>query len=159
MNILENYSKVSIENLLDSNNKFQTAMIIFKEENTGWLFPLGIEDSFFDYLQSILKDKIHEENFLCDIVYSLEKPKGLYIEFKNNKLSCFYINKNDKKISLNLMDLLSIAIRYPITDIYLENQLIHPEFLDDFFINADMIQNKKVDLYRLDKQHLESQKH
>jgi len=154
----ENYTKVFIDKMIDSDNQFEAAIILFKEESSGYFFPLGLEAEFYEYLKSIKNDLNHDEYFLADRIYELDKPKSLYIELKNRKLNCFYLNFKNEAIKLNLIDILSIAIRYPV-DIYLEYKLLHPEFLDDFFIKVDSVGDKKVDLYRLDKQHLENLKH
>jgi hypothetical protein len=154
----ENYTKVIIEDLINSQNQFKTAIILLREESTGLIFPVGLENSFFEYLKNISDDKNHEEKFLCDIVYKLDSPKEIFIDLKYNKLTSFYINKNDKSVYLNLIEILSFAIRYSI-DIYVQNKLIHPEIGDDYFINADLVNHRKIDLYRLDKIQLDNSKH
>ncbi len=156
--VKNNYTKVTIENLIDARNQFNTAIIMLREESTGLVFPVGLENSFFEYLKNIADDKNHEEKFLCDIVYKLDTPKEIFIDLKYNKLNSFYINKENKKVYLNLIEILSFAIRYSI-DIYVENKLIHPEIPDDYFINADLVNHRKVDLYRLDKMPLDNSKH
>lgn len=154
----DNYTKVIIENLIDSHNQLDTAIILLREEKTGLLFPVGLENSFFEYLKNISDDKNYEEKFLCDIVYKLDTPKEIFINLTSNKLNSFYINKDNKKVYLNLIEILSFAIRYS-TSIYLQNKLIHPEIRDDYFINADLVNHRKIDLYRLDKMQLEHSKH
>ncbi len=153
-----NYTKVTIEKLINSHNQFGTAIILLREEKTGLLFPVGLENSFFEYLKNISDDKTHEEDFLCDIVYKLDSPKEIFINLTSNKLNSFYTNKDNKKVYLNLIEMLSFAIRYS-TSIYIQNKLIHPEIRDDYFINADLVNHRKVDLYRLDKIHLDNSKH
>jgi len=154
----DNYTKVFIEKLIDNNNQMNTAIILLKEEKTNFIFPVGLENSFFEYLKNIHDDKNHEERLLCDIVYELDKPSSIFIELKSYKLNSFYINKKEEKVNLNLIEILSFAIRYSI-DIFVDNKLIHPERKDDYFINADLVNQRKVDLYRLDKIQSEHFKH
>ena len=45
----ENYTKVVIEDLINSQNQFKTAIILLREESTGLIFPVGLENSFFEY--------------------------------------------------------------------------------------------------------------
>jgi hypothetical protein len=154
----DNYTEVFIERLIDSNNQLNSAIILLREENNGVIFPVALDNTFFEYLKNISNDKNHEENFLCDLVYKLDKPKSIFIKLKNGKLSSFYLNISNKKINLNLIELLSFAVRYPIS-IYIENKILYPSIKEDYFIKADSTFERKVDLYALDRNSLDNLTH
>jgi len=150
----ENYTKIFIEKLVDENNDFKTSLIILRDEDKTTIFPVAVKPNSYKYLKNISNDINYEERFLCDIVYDLDKPKRIVIALKNYEIESFYINKNNEKRLLNIIELMSFSIRYSI-DIYIENDLISAK--SDEYISID--EDKKVDLYRLDSVQFEDSKH
>jgi len=150
----ENYTKIFIEKLVDENNDFKTSLIILRDEDKTTIFPVAVKPNSYKYLKNISNDINYEERFLCDIVYDLDRPKRIIIDLKNYEIKSFYINQNNEKKSLNIIELMSFAIRYSI-NIYIENELISVKTQE--YISID--ENKRVDLYGLDRVEFENSKH
>ena len=150
----ETHTKIFIEKLIDSTNNFHASIVILRDEQKTTMFPIIVKENSLEYLKNIEDDKNYEEIFLCDIVYDLEKPQKIILNFKNDRLESFYINKDKKRKKLNIIELLSFSIRYSV-GIYIENSLIHPTASD----YIDIENGKRVDLYGLDRVHLEKSEH
>jgi len=150
----ETYTKIFIEKLIDSTNDFRASIVILRDEKKTTMFPVIVKENSLEYLKNIENDKNYEEIFLCDIVYDLEKPQKIILNFNDDKLESFYINKNKEKKKLNIIELLSFSIRYSI-GIYIENSLIYPKSND----YMDIENAKRIDLYGLDRVHLEKSEH
>jgi hypothetical protein len=125
-------------------------MVLFKDSSNEF-FPLVVPIASYYHLEHIYEDEMHQENYFVDIIYKIDKPKSLFIEKNEIGFSYYYISEKDIKRKLNLIDILTISIRYNLSinlDIFLTDEI-------NYFTDAPT----NVDLYRLGNIDFENFKH